>query len=117
LDERKKNIVQRLNDINRQLEGYEEERISIENQLNHMYEEKNKELTEEEMTEEINEMSKLKDSAQASLEEKRSGRHKLTVEIEDDEREIKQLEKQHEKLAKEIQQKEVKATRLDVALE
>jgi len=117
LDERKKNVVQRLKDINDQLEGYEEEQTSIENQLKQMYEEKNKELTEAEMTEEINEMSKLKDSAQASLEEKRSERQKLTAEIEDDEREIKQLEKQHEKLAKEIQQKEVKATRLDVALE
>ncbi len=117
LEERQKNIVQRLGDINRQQESYDKEKRTIEEQLSSILEEKSKEVTEEEMTEEINTMKSLKDKAETSLTDRRTKRLTLTKEIEDEEREIKQLEKQHEKLMKEIQQKEVRATRLDVALE
>src|SRR5690625_5948140 len=80
-------------------------------------EDKKLEKWEQVLTKQINETKALREAAQTKLEKKRNYRQTLTQTIEDEERELKQQEKIHEKMVKEIQEKEVQATRLDVALE
>src|SRR5690625_775423 len=117
LEERKKNFEEKIAHVNDRILQHKEEKTQVDEQLKELLDEKKLEESEQVLTEQINETKALREAAQTELEEKRNYRQTLTQTIEDEERELKQQEKIHEKMVKEIQEKEVQATRLDVALE
>lgn len=117
LEERKKNVEERIAHVNDRIIQLKKEKLAVDEQLKHLLDEKKFEQSEQVLTEQIKTTKALKDTTETELAEKRNYRYKLMQQIEDDEREMKQQEKIHEQMIKAIQEKEVQATRLDVALE
>ncbi|ARI77506.1 chromosome segregation protein SMC [Halobacillus mangrovi] len=73
--------------------------------------------TEEELVEAINETKQRKETTSALIQDRRKERNQYGQEIQEAERILKEQKRNHQNFIQDIQQKEVKANRLDVELE
>ena len=116
-EERKKNYEERMNSLVEQLTDYKQEASQMEQELKELAEIEQSAQQKEQLTEAITTYKENREKMRREIEQKRSLRVEIAQRIDDEEREIKQLYKIQEKFVKEIQEKEVQASRLDVKLE
>src|SRR5699024_5211057 len=96
--------------------GLKEQHSTLSSELNMMNEIEAQE-TEEQIEEKIHHYSHEKNALSESIQKKRSKRLEMSTYVEDEERELKEMNKQLQQLAEKLKQKEVQANRLDVELE
>ncbi|WP_163970694.1 chromosome segregation protein SMC [Oceanobacillus halotolerans] len=108
--EKTKSVETQLNEIEKQYDQYTRD-------LQDLIAAHESNDTVEEMHESIIAKKEAKESLTTKIQEKRTERTNKTKWVEDEERELKEENKNHQAIQKEIQEKEVKANRLDVALE
>ena len=116
-DERIKNQREKTERLNRQLSELKEQHQQYESELHELIHAQYTEQTEDELIEHIQIKQQTIDSITGDIQKKRADRVHRTQQIEDAERELREEHKKHEQFMKQIQQKEVQATRLDVDLE
>ncbi|MFD2044073.1 chromosome segregation protein SMC [Ornithinibacillus salinisoli] len=116
-EERTRNQRDKTNSLHVQLRDLKKQLSDYTNELNELLEMQYTEETEEEINENIQNTKDEKAKVTTAIQEKRSERGKRTQFMQDQERELKEETKSHQTLSKNIQQKEVKANRLDVDLE
>ncbi|QAS51026.1 chromosome segregation protein SMC [Halobacillus litoralis] len=103
---------------------YEEEKAMIEQELRgnrasyqQLMEVVDSNQTEEEVTDQIEQMKQKKESTSSLILERRKTRDENGQQIQEAEQWLKELKRSHQNYVQDIQQKEVKANRLDVELE
>ncbi|QKY69006.1 chromosome segregation protein SMC [Lentibacillus sp. CBA3610] len=116
-EERLKNQREKTNNVQTQLNDYEEQYEIYANDLNELLDVQNSEETEEDIEATISEAKANKDTITAKTQEMRSNRSERTQILQDQDRELKEENKQHQAVKEAIQEKEVRANRLDVELE
>ncbi|WP_010530631.1 chromosome segregation protein SMC [Lentibacillus jeotgali] len=116
-EERLKNQREKTNSLQTQLSDYEEQYEIIVNDLNELLDMQNSEETEEEMEANISAAKKDKEAITDKIQKMRANRSERTQLMQDQDRELKEENKQHQAFKEAIQAKEVKANRLDVELE
>lgn len=116
-EERLKNQREKTNSLQTQLSDYEEQYEIYSNDLNELVEIENSQETKEEVEENISEAKARKDELTLKIQNMRADRSKRTQDLQDQDRELKERHKQHQLFKEAIQEKEVKANRLDVELE
>ncbi|MFD1360309.1 chromosome segregation protein SMC [Lentibacillus salinarum] len=116
-EERLKNQREKTNSLQTQLSDYQEQYDVVANDLNELLDMQNAEETEEEIEAKISEAKTTKDTVTAKIQEMRANRSERTQLLQDQDRELKEENKQHQAFKEAIQEKEVKANRLDVELE
>lgn len=116
-DERVRHQQEKVMTIEKQLnETTEQYQTHIED-LNNLHDLQNTEESEIEIDQQIHSKKQKTEVLTIKIQEKRSKRLQDTQSMEDQERELKEEHKQHQLAVQAIQQKEVKANRLDVDLE
>ncbi|UOQ93193.1 chromosome segregation protein SMC [Halobacillus shinanisalinarum] len=73
--------------------------------------------TEEELMEEIEKTKIRKEATSALIQERREERNQFALSVQQEEQTLKEIKRRHQNYIQDIQQKEVKANRLDVELE
>ncbi|MFS0672406.1 chromosome segregation protein SMC [Ornithinibacillus sp. 179-J 7C1 HS] len=116
-EERVKNQQEKTNILNERLTTQFDQYEKIVQELEDLIAISQSEETEEDINEKLQEKSEEKDSITASIQQLRSNRMTRTQKMQDEERELKQESKKHQDIMQKIQQKEVKANRVDVELE
>src|SRR5699024_8126010 len=116
-DERLNNQLEKTATCKQQLEELMEQYNQYSTKLAELADVNENDMTEEEITEHIHSKQQEKEQITEKIQEMRTNRSKQTQDIQDQEREIKEENKNHQALADTIQEKEVKANRLDVELE
>lgn len=116
-EERVKSQYDKTNTLHRQLDELKDQHTLFDIRLQELSARKQDGETETEINENIQLAFMEKNKVAAEIQEKRSDRSNRTVRIQDQEREIKEEQKQHQAIMKEIQHKEVKRARYDVELE
>lgn len=115
--QRKSNQEDKVWHIQNQLQEVKVQYNHIVEQLTKMEEQEIAAQSKEALTEKVAQLRQNRQETEQLLEEKRVKRAQVTQASKDEEREIKALYQVHEKIAKKVQEKEVQANRLDVALE
>lgn len=115
-EERKKNHIDRRAGLQTQLDEFESEYDNVLKQLEEIIEVEQSARTEE-LAEQLITQKSLRNETNILIEEKRKKRKEKQRFIEDEENELKGLNKVYAQFVKEIQEKEVQANRLDVSLE
>jgi chromosome segregation protein len=115
-EERVKNSRANTRKLEEELAGLKEQYSTLSSELNMMNEIEAQE-TEEQIEEKIHHYSHEKNALSESIQKKRSKRLEMSTYVEDEERELKEMNKQLQQLAEKLKQKEVQANRLDVELE
>jgi len=113
----KSNHDDKVAHLQEQVETNEQKYKEIMEQLQIIANEEEVAQSEEQLDEKIISYREKRQWTESKIEEKRVQRATLRQKIEDEEKETKALSKVHEALAKKVQEKEVQANRLDVALE
>ncbi len=108
--EKTKNVQEQLDTLNASISRYEEDLQNLDD-INNSTE------SPEELDAQIEEKRKQKESNTELIRARRENRSQRSQSIEDIEHELKEIKRQHHSLTQEIQDKEVKANRLDVELE
>ncbi|MFD1038016.1 chromosome segregation protein SMC [Virgibacillus byunsanensis] len=116
-EERVKNQREKTNGIEAQLTELNEQHEVYSTDLNELLALKESEETEVEIDQSIQSQKEEKEALINTIQQKRSDRSNRTKRMEDQERELKEENKKHQTYMQAIQQKEVKANRLDVDLE
>lgn len=116
-EERVKNQQEKTNALAQQLSELKEKYQSYEHDLEELVQLSQTEETEEEINQQLEQKSEEKESITISIQNLRTERMELTKKMQDEERELKEETKNHQALMGRIQQKEVKANRIDVELE
>ncbi|WP_164669032.1 chromosome segregation protein SMC [Virgibacillus doumboii] len=116
-EERLKSQRDKTKAVQEQLTEYREQFESYSSDLNELLEMQNAEETEAEIDQNIESAKENKEAITASIQRMRSNRSERTQLMQDQERELKEENKKHQAFTQAIQQKEVKANRLDVDLE
>ncbi|HLS10366.1 chromosome segregation protein SMC [Lentibacillus sp.] len=116
-EERLKNQREKTNTLKTQLNDYQEQYEIYANDLNELLDMQNSAETEEEIERKIASAKADKESITAEIQSMRSNRSERTQLLNDQDRELKEENKQHQAFKEAIQEKEVKANRLDVELE
>ncbi|MUK89944.1 chromosome segregation protein SMC [Ornithinibacillus sp. L9] len=116
-EERTRNQRDKTNTLQAQLQELDEQLTIYTKDLDELLAMKHSDETEEEINASIQGTKAEKESITTSIQDLRSERTKRTQLMQDQERELKQESKHHQTLSQAIQQKEVKANRLDVELE
>ncbi|SHF50849.1 chromosome segregation protein SMC [Ornithinibacillus halophilus] len=116
-DERWKNQREKSKAIERQVTDLQEELDGYTKELNDLLSINENNETQEEIEESIQRTKEDKERLVKEIQQKRSTRSEKTQRMQDEERELKEENKQHQVLQEKVQQKEVKANRLDVELE
>lgn len=109
-NEKTTTLKSELTDLKEQYAAYQNEW----HELTHMHE---NEQTETEMDDHISTKKEAKENMTTNIQNMRNERLNKTQLIQDEEREVKEETKKHQRFVQVIQEKEVKANRLDVALE
>ena len=115
-EERVKNSEANTSKLEEELAGLKEQYTTHSSELKMMNEIEEQE-TEEKIEERINHFSTEKKALSQVIQQKRSKRLEASTLLEDEERELKEMNKQLQQSAEEMKQKEVKANRFDVELE
>lgn len=116
-EQKKQSQQDKLATINEQLTRYQAEETELLEALKQIDELRRANENEAELNAQIEANTLQRDTLKETLDAKQSERRDMVQYIEDEEREIKQLVKLHEKSVQGIQANEVKSNRLDVALE
>ncbi|WP_047984909.1 chromosome segregation protein SMC [Ornithinibacillus californiensis] len=116
-EERVKSQQDKTNLLKNRLSEHTERFEKVTEEIEELIELSQSNETEEEINEKLSEKSEEKESITASIQGLRSDRMQRTQKQKDEERELKEENKKHQALMQRIQQKEVKANRLDVELE
>ncbi|MGP4106953.1 chromosome segregation protein SMC [Virgibacillus sp. L01] len=116
-EERLKNQREKTNTVKEQLTEIQAQYDKYTNDLNDLLEMHNSEETEAEIDQNIQSAKENKETLTTRIQQMRSDRSERTQLMQDQERELKEENKKHQSFMQEIQQKEVKANRLDVELE
>jgi chromosome segregation protein len=116
-EERVKNQQENHNKLKEQLHEIKQRHHLIENELEELIQLSESQETEEEINEMLVEKSNEKETITQSIQDLRSERMNRTVSLQDEERELKEENRNHQVLMEKLQQKEVKANRIDVELE
>ena len=116
-EQRKKNFEEKVNSLSEQLTELEEEALNIKNQLQSLTQLEQSTDSEEALSNSIEALKEKRVQMRNEIEQKRTERKEKAQAVEDEEREVKQLYKLLDNFVKEIQEKEVQASRLDVQLE
>ncbi|MFB4167528.1 chromosome segregation protein SMC [Virgibacillus sp. JSM 102003] len=116
-EERLKNQREKTNTVKEQLTEFQAQYDNYTNDLNDLLEMHNSEETEAEIDQNIQSAKDDKEALTSKIQHMRSERSERTQLMQDQERELKEENKKHQSFMQEIQQKEVKANRLDVELE
>lgn len=116
-EERVKNQQEKTNILKERLTEQIERFTKIAEELEELISISQSNETEEEINGKLIEKSKEKEAITSSIQEMRSDRMVRTQRMQDEERELKEESKKHHGILQQIQQKEVKANRIDVELE
>src|SRR5690625_1611610 len=116
-EERIRNQQDKTNELKQQLDEARKQYDRQQTELGELLSIQQTEETAAEMDQLIQEKTAEKQSVTEQIQTNRSGRLNKTQMMEDKTREIKEVTKQHDIFLKKIQEKEVKANRLDVDLE
>lgn len=116
-EERVKNQQEKTNILKERLTEQTERFTKIAEELEELISISQSNETEEEINGKLIEKSKEKEAITSSIQEMRSDRMARTQRMQDEERELKEESKKHHGILQQIQQKEVKANRIDVELE
>lgn len=116
-EERVKNSQDKTNKLKEELTALEEQYALYKSELSTLLDLEKEEETEAEIDETIQRKQTEKQNLNQTIQKKRTKRSDETKRQEDEERELKEENKYHQAYVQEIQQKEVKANRLDVELE
>lgn len=116
-EERKRSYEERITSLTEQLVELENESSQIDQELEQLELLKKSAEQKEQLIETIQTLKETRRQINETIEENRKIRIEKAQKMEDEEREIKALYKIQEKFVKEIQEKEVQASRLDVNLE
>ncbi|MBT2216713.1 chromosome segregation protein SMC [Virgibacillus dakarensis] len=116
-EERLKSQREKTAERQQQLTELEEQHKLLTMKLTELIDLKENDVTEEEIDEHIQVKQGEKEQITNKIQEMRADRSKRTQLVQDQERELKEENKQHQALVEVIQTKEVKANRLDVDLE
>ncbi|HLS06650.1 MAG TPA: chromosome segregation protein SMC, partial [Bacillota bacterium] len=117
LDERFKNEQEKCHATKEQMKGIEETIHQLQTNLAKLIESKVSETEKEQLRDQITRKRQLIEEETEKIKNLRQSRLEQMQAIEYEERELKEAQKQHEKLVHVLQEKEVAATRFDVALE
>lgn len=117
LEERSKHQREKTEEIKQQLQDLQKQHEASESNLQQLLDETYEKRNVAELTESMQTKQQLIDQMTKDMQHKRTLRLKYTQLIEDEEREIREEHKKHEKLLQHIQETEVKANRIDVQLE
>ncbi|WP_010093475.1 chromosome segregation protein SMC [Ornithinibacillus scapharcae] len=116
-EERVKSQQEKTDNLSVQLEELKRRHDVVVSDLEELFELSQSDETEEEINEKLLEKSNQKEEITTTIQQLRSNRMDLTQRIQDEERELKEENKKHQAIMQRIQQKEVKANRVDVELE
>ncbi|TXL67653.1 chromosome segregation protein SMC [Cerasibacillus terrae] len=116
-EERAKNKEENVEKQRQQLEEYEVEYRNTVKELQDLLEQQKLSQTEIEVNQTIQEQKKKKEYLTSMIQGKRQERLQLMTRIEEQERELKEENKAHQKIIGNMQEKELQQTRLDVELE
>ncbi|MCP8616551.1 chromosome segregation protein SMC [Salirhabdus salicampi] len=111
------NQREKVNQLRQQKEELREQIVTIDQQMRELDRIKEDSSSAEDIAAKTDEMSQDKTSTELKLQQKREERQQRMKLSEDMEREIKEKSRLYQQFTKEIQDKEVKANRLDVELE
>ncbi|WP_404452588.1 chromosome segregation protein SMC [Virgibacillus necropolis] len=117
LEERVKNQRDKTKALAEDIEEENRQFVSHRDKLQELIELKENEVTETQITNYIEKYLAEKEEVTNDIQEKRRNRSNLTQFVQDSERELKEQNKSHQAIIKQVQDKEVKANRLDVELE
>ncbi|GAA0612489.1 chromosome segregation protein SMC [Virgibacillus siamensis] len=116
-EERANSQREKRDAVQKQLTEYNTQFSSYAAELDELVDLESTTETEEEMEQTLQSVKSDKDSLAEKIQQVRTNRLKLTQLIQDQERELKEENKNHQAFLQALQQKEVKANRLDVDLE
>ncbi|WP_042144887.1 chromosome segregation protein SMC [Paucisalibacillus sp. EB02] len=116
-EERVKNQQEKTSSLRQRLTEHTNQYESFVQELDELIAITHSDETEEEINEKLHEKSEEKETITTSIQKLRSDRLLRTQNMQDEEREQKEENKKHQVLMQRIQQKEVKANRVDVELE
>ncbi|TFJ94636.1 chromosome segregation protein SMC [Lentibacillus salicampi] len=116
-DERLKNQREKTNDLETQLSDYEEQNEIYANDLSELLDMQSTQETEEQIETHISSAKTDKETITEKIQTMRANRSERTQVLQDQDRELKEENKRHQAFKEAIQEKEVKANRLDVELE
>lgn len=116
-EERRKNHLHRIDGLQEQCNQLEAENNEITEQMEEIKQLEQSANREDELGEQIEKYKQLRHDTMMKIEQLRAERKKKMQLTDDEETEIRGLYKNHEKFVQTIQEKEVQANRLDVALE
>lgn len=116
-EERLRSQQEKTNAVKAQLSEYQEQFEAYTKDLNKLLEMQDAEETEAEIDQNIDSAKEGKQALTINIQQMRSRRSERTQLMQDQERELKEENKKRQAFTQAIQQKEVKANRLDVVLE
>lgn len=116
-EERFLNQLDRVNSTKESLDTLYDLLENCKNELAELTKVETREITKEDLAETIDQTNNEKLHLQETIRKKRAERAERTVKIEDNERELREEIKIHQKLVSVLQEKEVQVNRLDVELE
>lgn len=108
--EKTSSVQEQLEELNNSISRYEED-------LNNLDDLNNSSESPEELDAQIEEKRKQKENNTELIRTRRESRNQRSQSIQDIEHELKEMKRQHHSITQELQDKEVKANRLDVELE
>ncbi|GAA0445375.1 chromosome segregation protein SMC [Lentibacillus halophilus] len=116
-EERLKNQKEKTDNIHTQLREYQDQYQTYANDLNELLKMQEAEETEETVEANIRKAKEDKEAITAKIQSLRSNRSERSQYVQDQERELKEENKDHNAYQQDIQEKEVNVNRLDVELE
>ncbi|MEN2766478.1 chromosome segregation protein SMC [Ornithinibacillus xuwenensis] len=116
-EERVRNQQEKTNALQGQISELTDRHDSYVDELDELIKLSQSNETEDEINEKLHEKSSEKETITTSIQELRAERMARTTRMQDNERELKEENKTHQQLMEKLQQKEVKANRIDVELE
>lgn len=116
-DERVRSQEEKTSTLKNQLDELKKQYADNETRWQQLMDTHENEQTEDEVNERITEQTNDKENMTTNIQQKRKERLEKSQRMQDEEREVKEETKQHQRFLKAIQEKEVQANRLDVALD
>lgn len=114
---RKNNVQAQIETLRNEMNTYEESLRNIREQIDQLHALEEKQHVEVQLGERIEMYVKKRTETRNHLEQLRANRKQLAQSLEDNERELKQIEKAYDAFVQRIQEKEVQANRMDVTLD
>ena len=114
---RQHNIQAQIDTLRNEMNTYEENLHNLREQLDQLQSLEERQRVEGQLDERIELYTKKRTETRDRLEQLRTDRKQLAQSLEDEERELKQIEKAYDAFVQRIQEKEVQANRMDVTLD